>query len=124
MRAQALMYMMCALWEQAIHVHMYMRLIYASCSRFTTRFGNGFSAAAKRTMAQAENDDDDSDLCKICFDAPINCVFLECGHLVTCIGCGGIMKYEVVHVNENEIDSDAWFYIHIWVHVYRFMCCC
>ena len=26
--------------------------------------------------------------CKVCFDAPSDCVFIECGHLVTCITCG------------------------------------
>jgi len=26
--------------------------------------------------------------CKICMDAPSDCVFLECGHLVTCVTCG------------------------------------
>jgi len=26
--------------------------------------------------------------CKICFDSAANCVFLECGHLVTCVTCG------------------------------------
>ena len=25
--------------------------------------------------------------CKICWDNPINCVFLECGHMMTCIDC-------------------------------------
>ncbi|RDD47445.1 E3 ubiquitin-protein ligase RNF34 [Trichoplax sp. H2] len=30
----------------------------------------------------------DSDLCKICMDAPITCVLLECGHMVTCTKCG------------------------------------
>lgn len=29
-----------------------------------------------------------SELCKICMDAPIECVLLECGHIATCIQCG------------------------------------
>jgi hypothetical protein len=29
----------------------------------------------------------DIDICKICFDHQINCVFLECGHMATCIEC-------------------------------------
>lgn len=27
-------------------------------------------------------------LCKICMDAPLDCVLLECGHVATCIQCG------------------------------------
>lgn len=30
--------------------------------------------------------------CKICYDKPADCVFLECGHLVTCADCGGKLK--------------------------------
>eukprot|EP01134_Creolimax_fragrantissima_P003132 CFRG3132T1 len=35
--------------------------------------------------------DEDADMCKICFDATANCVFLECGHLVTCVDCGSMV---------------------------------
>ncbi|XP_048508634.1 E3 ubiquitin-protein ligase rififylin isoform X2 [Athalia rosae] len=28
------------------------------------------------------------DLCKICMDAPVECVMLECGHMATCTTCG------------------------------------
>ncbi len=31
---------------------------------------------------------DDSDLCKICMDNPVDCVMLECGHMCTCTTCG------------------------------------
>ncbi|KAJ2842659.1 hypothetical protein GGI22_007475 [Coemansia erecta] len=30
----------------------------------------------------------EDDVCKICWDASINCVFLNCGHMCTCIECG------------------------------------
>ncbi|KAJ2758118.1 hypothetical protein H4S06_002850 [Coemansia sp. BCRC 34490] len=30
----------------------------------------------------------DDDVCKICWDASINCVFLNCGHMCTCLECG------------------------------------
>ncbi|XP_073169411.1 E3 ubiquitin-protein ligase RNF34 isoform X2 [Lepidochelys kempii] len=36
-----------------------------------------------------ENDDN---LCRICMDAVIDCVLLECGHMVTCTKCGKRMK--------------------------------
>ncbi|XP_041349402.1 E3 ubiquitin-protein ligase RNF34-like isoform X2 [Gigantopelta aegis] len=31
---------------------------------------------------------EEHDLCKICMDATIDCVLLECGHMVTCTKCG------------------------------------
>lgn len=34
------------------------------------------------------------DLCKICMDAPIECVFLECGHMATCTACGKVLNGE------------------------------
>ncbi|KAM4046259.1 E3 ubiquitin-protein ligase rififylin isoform 2-T6 [Anomaloglossus baeobatrachus] len=30
----------------------------------------------------------DENLCKVCMDSPIDCVLLECGHMVTCTKCG------------------------------------
>ncbi|XP_036820758.1 E3 ubiquitin-protein ligase rififylin isoform X6 [Oncorhynchus mykiss] len=38
------------------------------------------------TPGQEEN------LCKICMDSPIDCVLLECGHMVTCTKCGKRMN--------------------------------
>ncbi|KAM6423422.1 E3 ubiquitin-protein ligase RNF34 isoform 1-T1 [Liasis olivaceus] len=37
------------------------------------------------------NDEDDN-LCRICMDAVIDCVLLECGHMVTCTKCGKRMS--------------------------------
>ncbi|CAF1108858.1 unnamed protein product [Adineta ricciae] len=34
------------------------------------------------------NGQSDENLCKICMDESIDCVFLDCGHLCTCIRCG------------------------------------
>ncbi|NXT41737.1 RFFL ligase, partial [Pelecanoides urinatrix] len=34
----------------------------------------------------------EDNLCKICMDAPIDCVLLECGHMVTCTKCGKRMS--------------------------------
>lgn len=31
---------------------------------------------------------DEDDLCKICMESLINCVLLDCGHMVSCIKCG------------------------------------
>ena len=33
-------------------------------------------------------EDDFENQCKICMDASIDCVLLECGHMVTCTKCG------------------------------------
>ena len=50
--------------------------------------GNGASqrpvSARRQQEAAAAADDEDAGLCKICCDKVVNCVFLECGHLVTC----------------------------------------
>ncbi|KAI9197488.1 uncharacterized protein BJ171DRAFT_519726 [Polychytrium aggregatum] len=43
----------------------------------------------KLDMKAADNEDN---LCKICCDAPVNCVILECGHLVTCIECARALE--------------------------------
>lgn len=34
----------------------------------------------------------DRDLCVICFEEPINTVFLECGHVVACRKCSDKLK--------------------------------
>merc|ERR1712226_1601876 len=33
-------------------------------------------------------EDDEASKCKVCMDADIDCVILDCGHLVTCNRCG------------------------------------
>lgn len=43
----------------------------------------------QENKAQSEKDNmEDSDLCKICMDNPVDCVMLECGHMCTCTTCG------------------------------------
>ncbi|CAD7015164.1 RING finger protein B [Ceratitis capitata] len=32
------------------------------------------------------------ELCKICMDAPIECIILECGHMATCTNCGKVLS--------------------------------
>ncbi|KAK2831487.1 hypothetical protein Q7C36_016573 [Tachysurus vachellii] len=34
----------------------------------------------------------EENMCKICMDSPIDCVLLECGHMVTCTKCGKRMS--------------------------------
>ena len=40
--------------------------------------------AASEEVASEVND---ANFCKICWDNAVNCVFLECGHMITCIDC-------------------------------------
>lgn len=35
---------------------------------------------------------EEEDVCKICWDAPIECVILECGHMACCLNCGKQMS--------------------------------
>ena len=32
--------------------------------------------------------DSEHDICKICMDAAVDCILLECGHMITCTKCG------------------------------------
>lgn len=40
------------------------------------------------SLATNLSSNSEDDLCKICMDAAIDCVLLECGHMVTCTQCG------------------------------------
>ncbi|XP_036444800.1 E3 ubiquitin-protein ligase rififylin [Colossoma macropomum] len=44
------------------------------------------------TAEPAEPSGQEENLCKICMDSPIDCVLLECGHMVTCSKCGKRMS--------------------------------
>jgi len=39
-----------------------------------------------------KEDLEENSFCKICMEAPIDCVILECGHMCTCTNCGKQMK--------------------------------
>ncbi|XP_032124880.1 E3 ubiquitin-protein ligase RNF34-like [Sapajus apella] len=57
---------------------------------------------------QLQDEEDDS-LCHICMDAIIDCVLLECGHVVTCTKCGK-------HMSECPI---YWQYVMRAVHTFK-----
>lgn len=42
----------------------------------------------KELSANDQTPVNDDSLCRICCDAQQNCVFLDCGHMVTCMDCG------------------------------------
>lgn len=46
----------------------------------------------KTNLQQEEGAAAEERLCRICMDAPIDCVLLECGHMVTCTNCGKRMS--------------------------------
>ena len=37
---------------------------------------------------EAANADTEDHMCRVCMDAVIDCVLLECGHMVACTKCG------------------------------------
>lgn len=43
-------------------------------------------AEEKSGASQVNSDEDNT--CRICWDKPIDCVLLECGHMATCTACG------------------------------------
>ncbi|CAF1499010.1 unnamed protein product [Rotaria sp. Silwood1] len=51
----------------------------------------------------------DSELCKVCMDAIADCVFLDCGHMVTCVKCGKLLaecpicRSNIVRVFDNNV---------------------
>jgi hypothetical protein len=49
---------------------------------------SGGAAAASTSSGGQTNKPTEDDLCKICMDALIDCVLLECGHMVSCTKCG------------------------------------
>ena len=39
-------------------------------------------------VADANEKTSDDNLCKVCMDAVVDCLLLECGHMVSCTECG------------------------------------
>ncbi|ORX95677.1 hypothetical protein K493DRAFT_337238 [Basidiobolus meristosporus CBS 931.73] len=46
----------------------------------------------KAEMSEYTRSESEDSLCRICCDATINCVMLECGHMATCMTCGKRLK--------------------------------
>ncbi|KAK9765973.1 hypothetical protein K7432_005293 [Basidiobolus ranarum] len=46
----------------------------------------------KAEMSEYAHSGSEDSLCRICCDATINCVILECGHMATCMTCGKRLK--------------------------------
>ncbi|KAG0030560.1 hypothetical protein BGZ82_007385 [Podila clonocystis] len=46
---------------------------------------------AKKSPTSSSATTDDDNLCKICCDAALNCVMLNCNHMSTCMDCGKLI---------------------------------
>lgn len=46
------------------------------------------TSTSKDEQPKTKKKIDESDMCKICMEALIDCVLLDCGHMVSCIKCG------------------------------------
>ncbi|KAH0949533.1 hypothetical protein HN011_011912 [Eciton burchellii] len=53
-----------------------------------SRLWNDYYRQSKQEVEKLSEEE----LCKICWDAPIECVILECGHMACCINCGKQMS--------------------------------
>jgi hypothetical protein len=50
-----------------------------------TKIGRSVSMGGSAPLAPP-----DADICKICFDAPYECIILECGHICSCMECSKV----------------------------------
>ncbi|KAI9486696.1 MAG: zinc finger, C3HC4 type-domain-containing protein [Benjaminiella poitrasii] len=55
--------------------------------KLVQRLVDQYKAEYTSNDASAGAGKNDDNLCRICFDAQQNCVFLDCGHMVTCMEC-------------------------------------
>ena len=55
---------------------------------FFETFQTYLQGYAEEPPAKKQKTEGITDKCKICFDKPIGCVFVPCGHLATCLRCG------------------------------------
>uniref|UniRef100_A0A3Q2YG28 RING-type E3 ubiquitin transferase n=1 Tax=Hippocampus comes TaxID=109280 RepID=A0A3Q2YG28_HIPCM len=74
----------CEKWELLERVHRLYRE-----NELNRKSMENVSITADGVKAQLASDDN---LCRICMDAIIDCVLLECGHMVTCTKCGKRMN--------------------------------
>ncbi|KAM3588628.1 hypothetical protein VKS41_001066 [Umbelopsis sp. WA50703] len=82
-------------------------------SELVTRVGRLLDDRKQERQRTDDRGLEDEGLCRICCDASQNCVFLECGHMVTCMECG---KKLVASRNECPICRELIVKL---VHVFR-----
>lgn len=62
---------------------------------------------------------DEKELCKICMDSAIDCVLLDCGHMVTCTKCGKQMN-ECPICRQYVVRAVHIFRAWIWINHFGF----
>ena len=59
---------------------------YNLCFHGEMKLGYCVLISDSSSVPPSQNAEDE--LCKICMDATIDCVLLECGHMISCTKCG------------------------------------
>ncbi|XP_051540513.1 E3 ubiquitin-protein ligase RNF34-like isoform X6 [Myxocyprinus asiaticus] len=77
----------CEKWELVERVHRLYRE-----NEHNRRSMDNVSNMSADGMQVAQLSGTDENMCRICMDAVIDCVLLECGHMVTCTKCGKRMN--------------------------------
>ncbi|XP_015440118.1 PREDICTED: E3 ubiquitin-protein ligase RNF34 [Dufourea novaeangliae] len=68
------------------------RVDYKGCTEKRELLDRASRLWQEHRQSKANAETLDENLCKICCDGPIECVFLECGHMTCCINCGKQMS--------------------------------
>ncbi|XP_017792184.1 PREDICTED: E3 ubiquitin-protein ligase RNF34 [Habropoda laboriosa] len=68
------------------------RVDYKGCIEKYELLDKAFKLWEEYKRSKTKVDIPDADVCKICWDEPMECVFLECGHVVCCLNCGKQMS--------------------------------
>ena len=68
----------------------------------TKQMPNLLSSSMKgSSLGSGGNEDKEKFICKVCFDKPINMIFINCGHVCVCFDCYSALK-------KKELQSRRW----------------
>ncbi|KAI9012600.1 hypothetical protein CLU79DRAFT_403823 [Phycomyces nitens] len=78
---------------------------------------------AELKTKQQDTVQSDDTLCRICCDAQQNCVYLNCGHMMTCMDCGKkvntrLNEYWLEREKKEEKVSHQYIYMYMYIHIY------
>lgn len=62
--------------------------LWIDCNQKKFAGGSHKNAYSNEGSQNNSDDIDENQACKICMEREINCVLLECGHMLTCVTCG------------------------------------
>ena len=68
------------------------RVDYKGCVERTELLDRACRLWKHHDRSKADMETQNENLCKICWDEPIECVILECGHMACCLNCGKQMS--------------------------------